>query len=182
MISSVASYRQTANPNVVITNNNRKVNINQIDKSTGQINQSTLATSTRDNFVSMINRYSNDDNQSEILLNNFEKGSVGGLLTAGLPDLSNPDAMRRSNRVTSLFNAEQKSFEQQKTDLIQDGRSAGKSAQTILDEMISLYDSQSDLFKTGIGWDGDVFAFDSASPEGFARTMRYTSDTIDIRA
>lgn len=103
-------------------------------------------------------------------------------MLGGLLNLHDPRAMERNSRISSLFQAEQVDVEKQKTEMISIGRSEGKSAEEILYDIVSLYDSQSDFFKTDIGWNGDVFAFDSSSPEGLARTLQYVTDSINIRA
>ena len=184
MISSFGSYIQTANPNVVITKNNRKVNIGQIDANSAQYkgaNQSTMP-ALRDGIVSQVNSVNGDNDAAEKLLSHYSKEDLLGPMLAGLPDLSNPKVADRLSQLTALYRSELADFQNQKSDLISLGRANGESAENILNDIIGLYDSQSDLLKTGIGWNGDVFAFDSSSPEGLARTQRYVTDGINIRA
>ncbi len=136
----------------------------------------------RETMLSMIDRFSGDNDSMEDLLSNYSRGSLCGTCTGGLPDLSDPNAAARISRISSLFESEQADVDKQRSDLISFGRANGKSAEQIMNDIVDLYDSQSDLFKTGIGWNGDVFAFDSSSPEGLARTQRYVTDAINIRA
>ena len=135
----------------------------------------------RDGFINQLDKVAGNDEEAESLLRNWAKPDSGGLFFAGLPDLKNPDAMRRFNRISQLFTAESEKVENQKTELIAKGRDMGKKPQEIMQEMIDLYDAQSDIYKFGRGWNGDVFAFDKFSPAGYERMQRYSSDVIDIR-
>jgi hypothetical protein len=132
--------------------------------------------SLRSSFVDRINSVKGNTKDSESLLRDYAKPESGGILYAvGKEDIytMNPDTMRRIDRISQLYKAENANVENRKSKMITEGRAMGQSAQDILNDIVSLYDSQSELFKLGKGWDGDVFAFDSASPEGFARTIRY---------
>jgi len=103
-------------------------------------------------------------------------------MPGGLPDLSEPHANERFTKLSTLFASEQADFEKQKSELISSGRANGKSAEEILNDMVGLYDSQSDFYKTSLGWSGDIFAVNSSSPEGLARTLQYVTDlSADIR-
>jgi len=157
------------------TNNVAKGKIDPNSQSYKNQDKSTVL-SFRDRLTNAINQAASDDEKSENILNGLAKPSTGGLVLGGLPDISNPKSAERLARVNQLFENEQQSFEKQKTELINQERDAGKSAQEPLDDIISLYDSQSDLFKTGIGWDGNVFAFDASSPAGYERAQSYTTD------
>jgi len=136
----------------------------------------------RDGFIGQLNKVAGNDEKAENLLRNWARPDSGGMFSAGLPDLKNPDAMRRLDRISQLFTAESRQVESQKTELIAKGRDMGKLPQEILKDVFDLYDSQSDLFKFGRGWDGDVFAFDQSSPAGYERMLHYSSDVVDTMA
>jgi len=136
----------------------------------------------RDGFVGQLNKVAGNDEEAENLLRNWARPDSGGLFSAGLPDLKNSDAMRRFDRISQLFTAESRQVESQRTALIAKGRDMGKPPQEILKDVFDLYDSQSDLFKFGRGWNGDVFAFDKSSPAGYERALRFSSDVIDKQA
>jgi hypothetical protein len=185
MISSVGSQVQAYTATKLASNqNNQTTNGSRIDPNIKEYKATDYSTtrSLRDGMVSLINKVSGNDEDAEKLLSDYSRTDSGGLMSTGLFDLKNPDAVRRYQRISQQFEVESKMVEKQKTALITEGRSSGKKAQEILNDIIALYDSQSDLYKTGRGWEGNVFAFDPSSPAGFARTMSYTSDTIDTRA
>jgi len=117
----------------------------------------------RELLSNMIARVASSDQNSQALLDDFSKPSNGGLFLAGLPDLSDPDSLNKLNKTTELFLIEQEKFEQQKTDLIGQGKISGDSPQKTLGDLMDLYDSQSDLFQKGIGWKGEVFSFNASS-------------------
>jgi len=147
-----------------------------IDANSIEYKQSDKSTSpaARDNLTKLINRCSTNEEYSQELLNNLAKPESNGLIVGGLPDLSNSESIRHYNHLSKLFEAEMDTVEKQKDELITQGQMAGKSSQKILAEIVSLYDSQSDLFKFGTGWEGEVFAFDEFSPEGYQRTLSYS--------
>lgn len=137
----------------------------------------------RDRMLNMINRFATDEKSAENLLKQFSKPNMGGPLIPGdaLPDLKDPDAVRRFQRISHLFTEEQKNVESQKNKLISKERNEGKSAKEILSDLISFHDSQSELYRLGTGWNGDLFGLTSSS-EGWERTLRYTPDVFDMLA
>lgn len=138
----------------------------------------------RDRRIGMIDRFANTEEAAKQLLSTFSRPSTSGIVMAGLPDLTNPDAIARLNRISEKFDVQQQAFEQQKTSLINDGLAAGKSSKTILHDIIDLYDAQPELFKIGVGWNGQVFAFngDEGAAEGFQRTLEYSRDVVNTHA
>lgn len=181
--SNVATYTNSVKS--IATKTDQSSKTQRVDPNSPEYkakDKSRVEPSMRDRIISQINNASGDTEASENLLSNYSRGSLCGPMLGGLPDPSDPQAMERFTRLSSLFESENVDFQKQKSDLISLGRVNGKNAEEILNDMVSLYDSQSDLFKTGIGWNGDVFAFDSSSPEGLARTQRYVTDAINIRA
>jgi hypothetical protein len=138
----------------------------------------------RERFVQQIDSVAGNTEDAERLLRDYSKPDSGGLFYAVGSDLNtiNTDMSRRVDRISQLFNAENANVENQKSKMIAEGRAIGKMPQDILNDIVSLYDSQSELFKLGKGWDGEIFAFDSSSPTGYAHIKKYTSDVIDIKA
>lgn len=90
-------------------------------------------------------------------------------------------AIRRIDPINEIFNQEFKQVESQTANILAEGR-AGKKPQEILEDIFNLYDSQSELFKTGRGWDGQLFSINADNPSGYQLTLKYTSDVIDIQA
>jgi hypothetical protein len=181
--SNIVSY--TSSVNSIAPKTDQSSQTQRVDPNSAEYkakDKSKVESSTRDNMLSLINRFSGDNDTMENLLSNYSKPDLLGPVLGGLPDPSDPQAMERASRMSSLFRSEQTDVEKQKSELISIGRANGKSAGEILNDIVGLYDSQSDFFKTGIGWNGDVFAFDSSSPAGLARTQSYISDPINIRA
>ena len=165
-------------------NNFNKTNVNSINPNSSAYKKAdkSRVPPLRDRLVNDILKHNSSDTDSEKLLSELEKPNVGGPFLGGLPDLSNPDSMRRYNRIKNLFLKENEKFEVQKSDFIAAEKAAGKSAQDILKGIVSLYDSQSELFRVGMGWNGDVFAFDESSKAGYQRTIHFSSDVIDTIA
>ncbi len=110
----------------------------------------------RNGFINQFNKVAGNDKEAENLLRDWARPDSGGLFLAGLPDLKNPDAMRRLDRISQHFEIDSKKVENQKAELIAKGRELGKKPQEILTDIINLYDSQSDFYKFGRGWNGDV--------------------------
>ncbi len=136
----------------------------------------------RERLTSMIEHFANTEEGAKQLLSTFSKPSNGGLMLGGLPDLTNLDAMARHDRISEKFSLEQQGFERQKNNLVNEGVAAGKSSKAILNDIISLYDAQSELFRLGVGWNGQVFAFNEASTEGFKRTLEHSRDVVNAHA
>ena len=129
----------------------------------------------------MINRVAGKEQEAQDILDSFSKSSTGGFLLGGLPDISNPEAVRRHDYIGKIFSAEQNNVDNKRIELIRQGRAAGDNAQQILGDVVALYDSQSDLFRTGIGWNGAVFAFDASSPQGYQQTLNHSRDVVDVQ-
>ena len=140
--------------------NSSKVDANSIEYR--EADKSTVP-EKRELFANMIARVSSSDQNSQALLDDFSKPSNSGLLLGGLPDLSDHESLNRLNKVNELFLVEQKKFENQKTDLINQGKMSGDSPQKILEDIVGLYDSQSEFFQKGVGWKGEVFSFAASS-------------------
>jgi len=140
--------------------NSSKVDANSIEYR--ETDKSTVP-EKREVFANMIARVASSDQNAQALLDDFSKPSNSGLFLGGLPDLSDPESLNKLNKVNELFLVEQKKFEHQKTDLINKGQALGDSPQKILGDIVSLYDSQSELFQKGVGWKGEVFSFNASS-------------------
>ena len=116
-------------------------------------------------------------------MRDYSKPESGGILVSvsGMPDLKNTEAVRRFQRINQLFEQENKQVESLKSDIISQGKSEGKKAQDILYDLVKMYDSQSELFKLGRGWEGDLFSFNDSSAGGWSKTLQYTPDVIDTK-
>jgi len=148
-------------------------------QNTSQPDQSNIL-ALRDRYITMIDTQAKTEEDAKILLQTLSKPNNGGLMLGGLPDLSSSDMMARHDRISAKFNIEQQTVEQEKNKLINKGLAAGKSAKSIVDDIVGLYDAQSELFKTGIGWNGQVFAFNESSTAGYQRTLAFSSDVVDV--
>ncbi len=139
--------------------------------------------SLRDRQINQIKKISGDDEAAERLLRDYSKPDNGGILfvASEMPDLNNTEAVRRFQHISQMFEQENKEVESLKNDIISIGRSEGKKAQDILYDLVNMYDSQSELFKLGRGWEGDLFSFNDFSSEGWAKTLQYTPDVVDIK-
>ncbi|HEB68429.1 MAG TPA: hypothetical protein ENI88_02285 [Desulfobulbus sp.] len=137
----------------------------------------------RDRQINLIKKTSGDDKAAERLLRDYSKPESGGILVSvsGMPDLKNTEAVRRFQRINQLFEQENKQVESLKSDIISQGKNEGKKAQDILYDLVKMYDSQSELFKLGRGWEGDLFSFNNSSAEGWSKTLQYTPDVIDTK-
>jgi hypothetical protein len=136
----------------------------------------------RGRFINMIEQHAKTESGAKQLLTTFSQSSTGGFITAGLPDISSPDVMARHDRISKKFSIEQQGFERQKTNLINDGLANGKSSKVILKEIVNLYDAQPELFKIGVGWNGQVFDFNESSTDGYQSVLEYSRDVVDIQA
>jgi len=136
----------------------------------------------RGRFINMIEQHTRTESDAKQLLTTFSQPSTGGFMTAGLPDISSPDVMARHDRISKNFSIEQQDFERQKTNLINDGLANGKSSKAILKEIVNLYDAQPELFKIGVGWNGQVFDFNESATDGYLRVLEYSRDVVDIQA
>jgi len=136
----------------------------------------------RERFINMIEQHARTESDAKKLLTTFSQSSTGGFMLAGLPDISSPDVMARHDRISKKFSIEQQDFERQKTNLIKDSLANGQSSKAILKEIVSLYDAQPDLFKIGVGWNGQVFDFNESATEGYQRVLEYSRDVVDIQA
>lgn len=104
----------------------------------------------------MINQ---SEKSAEVMLEAYKQPQTGGMMLSGLPDISKPQVMARHDRISHAFSVERDKVSELTVNLIKKGENAGKNATQIMDDVISLYDSQSELFQTGVGWNGKVFAF-----------------------
>ncbi len=127
----------------------------------------------RDRRIHQIKKISGNDEAAESLLRDYSKPDTGGILFAAseMPDLNNIEAVRRFQHISQMFEQENKEVESLKNDILSTGRREGKKAQDILYDLVNMYDSQSELFKLGRGWEGDLFSFDDfsffTSPDDF---------------
>lgn len=139
--------------------------------------------SLRDRQINQIKNTSGDDKAAERLLRDYSKPDNGGILffASEMPDLKNTEAVRRFQRISQIFEQENKQVDSLKNDIISQGKSEGKKAQDILYDLVKMYDSQSELFKLGRGWEGDLFSFNDFSTEGWSKTLQYTPDVIDTK-
>jgi len=134
----------------------------------------------RDRYITMIETQATTEEEASMLLQALSKPNNGGLILRGLPDLLNSDLMARHDRISAKFNIEQQGVEREKNKLINDGLATGKSAKSIVGDIVGFYDAQSELFKTGIGWNGQVFAFNESSTAGYQRTLAFSRDVVDV--
>ncbi len=163
--------------------------INGSFQNTGTVNKQITSntsitdgvTPLRDRMLNQIEKTSGDNNAAERLLDSYSKPDTGGVLIAAnsMPDLKDPEGIRRFQRINQLFEQENKQVEISKRDIISQGQAEGKTAQNILYDLVSMYDSQSDLFKLGRSWEGDFFSFDSNLSEGWSKVLQFTPDVID---
>ena len=144
-----------------------------------QLDQSNIL-ALRDRYLTMIDTQAKTEEDAQMLLHALSKPNNGGLMLGGLPELSNSDMMARHDRISAKFNIEQQTVEQEKNKLINKGLAAGKRAKSIVDDIVGLYDAQSELFKTGIGWNGQVFAFNESSTSGYQRALAFSRDVVDV--
>lgn len=152
---NIAAYSMQVGKNTASKVDANSIEYREADKST--------VPAKRGLFTSMIARTASSDQNSQELLDSFSKPSNSGLFLGGLSDLPDPESLNKLNKVNELFLVEQNKFENQKTDLINQGKIAGDSPQKILDDIVGLYDSQSELFQKGVGWKGEVFSFNASS-------------------
>jgi len=152
---NIAAYSIQVGKNTASKVDANSIEYREADKST--------VPAKRGLFTSMIARAASSDQHSQALLDDFSRPSNSGLFLGGLPDLSDPEAISKLSKVNELFLVEQSNFENQKTTLINQGKISGDSPQKTLKDIISLYDSQSELFQKGVGWKGEVFSFDASS-------------------
>lgn len=138
----------------------------------------------RDRLLSLIGKIDGNDTEAENLLNNISKPDNGGILIAAedMPDLKDSEAVARFNRISELFKKESSIVENKKQEIITQGRTEGKENQEILNDIVRLYDSQSDLYKLGRGWDGNLFSFKESSSAGWSSTIKYTTDVVNTFA
>jgi hypothetical protein len=164
------------------SNVSKKVNENFTSiQNSSRPNQSTIP-ALKDRFISMIDKYAQTESAANKLLDTFSQPSTSGFILGGLPDITSPDIMARHDRIAEKFKINQQDFEQQKTTLINEGLADGKSAKVILNDIVELYDSQPELFKIGVGWNGQVFAFNESSMAGYQRVLDNSRDVVDMRA
>jgi len=157
---NIAVMDMQVGKNTPLISNKPTVDANSIEYR--EADKSTVP-AKRELLSNMLARFASSDQNSQALLDDFAKPSNSGLLLGGLPDISDPDSLNKLNKVNELFLVEQEKFEHLKTDLINQGKISGDSPQKILDDIVGLYDSQSELFQKGVGWKGEVFSF-STSP------------------
>jgi len=154
-----------------------------VEVSTSKKSLPSEVSSLRDRQINQIKKTSDDDKAAERLLRDYSKPDNGGIIfpASEMPDLKNTEAVRRFQRISQMFEQENKQVDSLKSDIISQGRREGKKAQDILYDLVQMYDSQSELFKLGRGWEGDYFSFNDFSTEGWSRTLQYTPDVIDTK-
>jgi len=157
---TIAAPNAQGEKNSSLSFNNPQVDANSIEYR--EIDKSKVPPK-RELLTNMIARSASSNQNSQALLDDFSKPSNSGLFLGGLPDLSDPEAISKLSKVNELFLIEQNNFENQKTDLINQGKISGDSPQKILEDIVGLYDSQSEFFQKGVGWKGEVFSFDTSS-------------------
>jgi len=147
-------------------------------------NKTPAITPLRDRMISLIERTNGDNEAAERLLNHYRKPDGGGILVAAseIPDLKDVESFRRYQRISKMFSEENKNVQDIKNDIIDRGRAVGKNAQSILHDIVDMYDSQTELIKLGRGWEGDMFSFKDFTSNGWSKTLQYTKDVVDIRA
>ncbi len=186
MISSVGSQIQAYSASKIYTDQAFGKSDNTLSKaSDNQGTDNSTRQARKDTMRTQMDKVAGDDTTAEEMLRNYSRPDSGGVLFAvGANDLNTIDttALRRLDRINELFNQEFKQVQNQTADIISEGRASEKKPQEILEDIYNLYDSQSELFKTGRGWDGQLFAMSVDNPSGYEMTMQYASDVVDIRA
>ncbi|WP_153306605.1 hypothetical protein [Desulfogranum japonicum] len=155
-----------------------------ISSSSNQSASSSSVTPLRDRIVSQIKKTAGDEQKAEQLLQSYSKPNNGGILVAAsnMPNLKDVEAIRRFESISNAFERENAAVEQQKTELIANGKEEGKTTEEILTELVNFYDSQSDLYKTGIGWEGSLFSFNNSSSIGWEKTLEQSPTVVDTFA
>jgi len=92
----------------------------------------------------------------------------------GLPDVNDKELMGRLKRINNDFNVESNNFSNEQKNLIAKGKQQGKPSEEIITDIISLYDQQSELFKTGSGWNGEVISGNKLNPDGYKKLLELT--------
>jgi len=187
MISSIGSQIQAYSASKTYATQAANKRDSTLSKTvSNQEADNSMVHSQKDYMRSQIDKVAGDDAAAEEMLRNYSRPDSGGVLFAVSPEFFQEKiditAARRMARVNELFNQEFKQVQNQTVDIISDGRASGKKPQEILEDIYNLYDSQSELFKTGRGWDGQLFSMSADNPSGFELTMKYASDVIDLQA
>lgn len=100
-------------------------------------------------------------------------------LNGSLPDVNDSELMGRLDRAGSLFKIESEKVWKQENLLISQGRMQGETSKEILKNIIDLYDNQSELFKTGIGWNGKGISGNKMDTDGYAKLVDLTPDYVN---
>jgi len=119
------------------------------------------------------------------ILNDISGSGTHGMMiffNGSLPDLNDKELMGRLERINNDFRAESNDFSNERKNLIANGKQEGKSSEEIIADIIGLYDQQSELFKTGSGWNGDVISGNKMNSDGYKNLLELTPAYVNSYA
>lgn len=154
-INSVSNHYNGVSRNKAIPSHSFTVPIEESKKLFQ--NTKTVTINTRQNMQDIVDR--GTDEQAANSLKSIQAYPMAGPLI-NLRDImlathdSSDNIISRISRISDQFNAEASSVHSKSKEIIRQGELEGKTPKEILQNIIDMYDDQSDLFKLSVSWEG----------------------------